>query len=168
MKKINENGFWEDVESIRKRAKERALNEFECKSTGERFKNTDTGYKKYLHSEHWKQIKTQFKIQESYTGKCYICGNVNDGGFHLHHKTYERIGNEEMNDLELMCKTCHFGYHEYVNEMRIKEFMEKTYKESKTLDQYRGYLKYQEYNRVLQEKRQERKKQVILRKRIKR
>lgn len=46
--------------------------------------------------------------------KCEHCGvtvSRRKGTGHVHHKTYEREGNEDLRDLELLCLQCHNERH---------------------------------------------------------
>jgi len=43
--------------------------------------------------------------------RCAQCGETK-GELHVHHLTYERFGNESLQDLQVLCKTCHLGHHE--------------------------------------------------------
>lgn len=71
----------------------------ECKDTGER-----TGIRKYWKTKHWKKIKKEYN--KKYKRECAVCGRKGEG-LHLYHKTYDRIGNERLEDLEYLCKECY-------------------------------------------------------------
>lgn len=65
----------------------------------------DLGYESYaayLCSGHWKDVRRRYS--ESDRPQDCKCGRP---GTQLHHLTYERLGAEEMTDLEAMCKGCH-------------------------------------------------------------
>jgi 5-methylcytosine-specific restriction endonuclease McrA len=49
--------------------------------------------------------------------KCERCGRAGD--LELHHKTYERLGNERFSDLELLCNPCH-GEADRVREAKVQ------------------------------------------------
>ena len=64
-------------------------------------------YNTYLHSDAWKQ-----KRQEAFThhGKhCELCNATTY--LQVHHLTYEHIYNELMEDLMVLCRTCHKKVH---------------------------------------------------------
>lgn len=68
--------------------------------------NFDTWQKAYEHrirSSDWKKLKAEVIKARGY--KCERCGS----GYRLdlHHKTYERLGCERPDDVELVCKWCH-------------------------------------------------------------
>jgi 5-methylcytosine-specific restriction endonuclease McrA len=46
-------------------------------------------------------------------GRCEECGCT--GPLELHHMTYEDEGNEDPNDLEHLCRSCHLSRHLDVN-----------------------------------------------------
>lgn len=64
-------------------------------------------YLDYLASPEWK-VKRQEAL-ECHGRLCNRCGSLNN--LHVHHKTYKRLMNEEMRDLEILCKSCHFSHH---------------------------------------------------------
>src|SRR3990167_10700919 len=66
-----------------------------------------TDYQKYIHSKPWKRKRKEaFQHHGAY---CRLCGRTDR--LTVHHKTYERIGREEMRDLEILCKGCHDARH---------------------------------------------------------
>lgn len=48
-----------------------------------------------------------------YGFKCSVC-KAPCKHFDIHHKTYERIGNEDINDVIALCHTCHKNTHELI------------------------------------------------------
>ncbi len=68
-------------------------------------------YQKYLKSPKWKAKRKTVLEERNYT--CERCGDKPTLHLlHVHHKTYERIFNELLTDLELLCKPCHKKEHE--------------------------------------------------------
>jgi hypothetical protein len=65
-------------------------------------------YDEYIKSKHWRQKKEEYKKHFKY--QCTMCEEKKE--LHLHHITYERIGNERLDDLVYLCKTCHGKIHE--------------------------------------------------------
>jgi hypothetical protein len=61
-------------------------------------------YDEYLCSPHWRGIRTQYRSAEDRPQNCINCGADR---FELHHKTYERLGAEELDDLIPLCRDCH-------------------------------------------------------------
>lgn len=64
-------------------------------------------YKEYLQSEHWQKFR---KRALKYFGfKCQLC---NAGGvLNVHHRTYERRGEEQYKDVIVLCSACHSRFH---------------------------------------------------------
>jgi 5-methylcytosine-specific restriction endonuclease McrA len=64
--------------------------------------------KLYLRSRHWRGKTQQAKQHHGYY--CAKCGATEY--LHTHHLTYKRIWRENMNDLQVLCRTCHNKEHE--------------------------------------------------------
>jgi hypothetical protein len=62
-------------------------------------------YHAYLHSPAWRDLKRRY--YDAHPAIC-MCGDTN---VHLHHKTYERVGREELDDLVPLCERCHEHVH---------------------------------------------------------
>ena len=63
---------------------------------------------KYLKSDKWKNKKKQRLIIAEY--RCEKCSNQNN--LSCHHVTYIRLGDENINDLRILCQDCHDKLHE--------------------------------------------------------
>lgn len=72
-------------------------------------------YRKYLQSKQWQEIRKKVferalknaDISNEY-GICERCGyKPNRYCLQVHHKTYEHLFNERLDDLELLCPNCH-------------------------------------------------------------
>jgi len=59
-------------------------------------------YQAYLASREWALLKRQ--VRERSGGKCERCGADQEA---THHLTYERIGEERLEDLQAVCNACH-------------------------------------------------------------
>ena len=66
-------------------------------------------YDAYLRSGHWRRTKARYRSDEDLEQCCYCCGDWEDT--HLHHKTYERVGAELLEDLVPLCARCHSMVH---------------------------------------------------------
>jgi len=71
-------------------------------------------YKIYIKSEPWKMVREMCLIRAGFM--CEKCGKMGKqiGGrsiLHVHHKTYERFGMEDMDDLLVVCINCHKNIH---------------------------------------------------------
>jgi hypothetical protein len=73
-----------------------------------RMKKAD--YQTYLQSEAWK-IRRKWKLEQA-GHRCQVCNG--DGELHVHHRTYDRIGDERENDLTVLCANCHARFHDKV------------------------------------------------------
>ena len=71
-------------------------------------------YRSYLCSPVW-----QAKRIEALTHYGAICNRCREHGTDVHHKTYKRVGgNELMADLEILCRSCHEAHHRIEKAMR--------------------------------------------------
>lgn len=68
--------------------------------------NIQKWYEGYLYSKMWKRKRSW--IFERSEGKCERCGNP---AAQVHHKTYERLGYENPEDLMAVCLSCHGKEH---------------------------------------------------------
>ena len=66
-------------------------------------------YEEHLQSDKWKAIRKAKAEEQHYT--CERCGKVILHGFHIHHKTYQNLGNEPLSDLMFLCEDCHIEIH---------------------------------------------------------
>ena len=78
----------------------------------------DMAYTEYLYTKHWR-AKRLLAIA-IHGDKCEHCGEP----FHaVHHCTYVRRGEEDLNDLLILCKSCHFSIHYKWRTLKKKNFM---------------------------------------------
>ena len=73
----------------------------------------DNKYKKYLLSDEWKQLRLDLISIRG--NKCEKCKKKTNR-VQVHHLTYERLFNEQSEDLILLCGTCHQKAHGLINE----------------------------------------------------
>jgi len=65
-------------------------------------------YSSYINSEAWKEKR---KERLRFAGRrCELCNRSSD--LDVHHRTYERLGDEKLNDLIVLCSTCHRQFHD--------------------------------------------------------
>lgn len=64
-------------------------------------------YEDYLKTLEWQEKRDQALERDGY--RCRNC-NSNEK-LHVHHRTYIRRGNEEINDLTTLCNDCHEHFH---------------------------------------------------------
>ncbi len=70
----------------------------------------DLPYGEYLQTPHWKR-KREEKIR-AVGRRCQVC-NQGPGPLDVHHRTYERLGEELDVDLTALCRSCHHLFHEH-------------------------------------------------------
>ena len=66
-------------------------------------------YQDYLQTPEWKERRQ--KHLKSAGFRCQIC-NSSEQPLDVHHRTYERRGNEYYKDLIVLCRNCHSTFHE--------------------------------------------------------
>lgn len=64
-------------------------------------------YAEYLQTEHWQKLR-RVCLERSYNA-CNRCGS--SVFLQVHHRNYERLGQERMIDLEVLCDSCHKKEH---------------------------------------------------------
>ncbi len=64
-------------------------------------------YKAYIQSAEW-AVKRQQALKH-YGRRCRACGATQS--LEVHHKTYARLGRELIEDLTILCRTCHEAVH---------------------------------------------------------
>lgn len=74
-------------------------------------------YAAYLKSPHWKSVKARYWASKR-PKCCIVCGDPN---FELHHRTYQRVGRERLDDLMPLCRTHHAKAHTYIDSLTPKQ-----------------------------------------------
>lgn len=62
----------------------------------------------YLKSEHWREQR--LGALERAGDRCQVCNGTKR--LDVHHRTYERLGNEAPMDLTVLCRGCHDLFHD--------------------------------------------------------
>jgi len=65
-------------------------------------------YHEYLHTAHWQGVRRAALARADH--RCQLCNSPT--ALQVHHRTYERRGNERDNDVIALCDTCHSIFHE--------------------------------------------------------
>lgn len=65
-------------------------------------------YREYLQTDHWKEFREH--ALETHGRKCEDCG-ATDVTLDVHHLTYENIWNEQLEDVVILCRSCHISRH---------------------------------------------------------
>jgi hypothetical protein len=67
--------------------------------------------REYRDSDLWRQAKARYQSSD-YPQRCLVCGAP---GFELHHRSYERLGKEELFDLVPLCRGHHQKLHDLLD-----------------------------------------------------
>ena len=67
------------------------------------------GWKHYLRSKHWRSIRARALKRDS--RRCQTCRRTRR--LEVHHLTYERLGEERLEDLVTLCQRCHSTAHQW-------------------------------------------------------
>jgi len=73
----------------------------------------------YMLSDEWRSLKNEIYSERGHT--CELCGIEEkklEQKLHLHHMTYERLFNEDKEDLILLCESCHTNEHKKIKQSR--------------------------------------------------
>jgi len=65
-------------------------------------------YSEYLQTPEWKETRKKALKRAGF--KCQLCNSAES--LNVHHRTYERRGEEAYQDLIVLCKTCHSKHHD--------------------------------------------------------
>lgn len=76
----------------------------------------DNKYSKYLTSKDWKKKRQQALAH--YGSSCVLCDS---DAVDVHHRTYDRIYNEDMGDLIVLCRDCHAMHHKKLSKRSPKK-----------------------------------------------
>lgn len=66
-------------------------------------------YNAYINSAKWQEKRRLALAKADFT--CVKCKKRRIMGLHVHHKTYKRLGNERLSDLQVLCESCHMLKH---------------------------------------------------------
>lgn len=70
-------------------------------------KKVTVDYNEYMESDAWANKRFERLKKDNF--QCQMCGSAKN--LNVHHVTYERLGNEDMNDLVTLCNKCHSKVH---------------------------------------------------------
>lgn len=65
----------------------------------------------YMKSKRWRKKRAKVLARDGH--KCVQCKR-SDRQLHVHHLTYERYGNERLDDLVTLCERCHSTEHKWL------------------------------------------------------
>ncbi len=69
---------------------------------------TKESYREYLQSPHWKKVSGDARRRASY--RCEECLARNKQ-LHVHHLSYDHLGEERPDELAVLCEDCHRAKH---------------------------------------------------------
>jgi len=72
-------------------------------------------YQEYLNHWTWKEKRDYLIYLKE---KCKCCGSKRN--LIVHHKNYDSVGNENMHDVEVLCKNCHEKVHKIMENLLQK------------------------------------------------
>jgi hypothetical protein len=72
-------------------------------------------YEQYLKTPAWANKREQALERDGH--RCRVCNTSEH--LHVHHRTYTRRGNEDLNDLTTLCETCHESFHKRVKQEHL-------------------------------------------------
>lgn len=72
----------------------------------------DSPYAEYLQTDHWQETRKRALKRARF--KCQLCSR--NGTLHVHHRTYENLGDESNADLIVLCESCHGKFHDKITE----------------------------------------------------
>lgn len=64
-------------------------------------------YDEYLKTDHWQQVRQEAHKRDG--GRCRVCNSPEN--LNVHHRTYERLGEELPDDVTTLCQPCHEMFH---------------------------------------------------------
>jgi hypothetical protein len=73
-----------------------------------------TSYANYLQSGHWLDFRKRYRAS-GLPQRCAVCP---EPSYDLHHKTYVRIGCEQLTDVVPLCRDCHKEVHRILDARR--------------------------------------------------
>lgn len=67
-------------------------------------------YSEYIRSDAWRHSPARLSELQAAGYRCRLCNadGTQESPLHVHHRTYERFGNELPSDLTALCKECHY------------------------------------------------------------
>jgi hypothetical protein len=75
----------------------------------ERAKANKVRHREHLDSRYWQRLRGFKCISTNW--KCEGCGEQHGLALELHHPTYDRLGHEELADVQALCRPCHEKAH---------------------------------------------------------
>ena len=89
------------------------------------FKKNREDYKKYMGSKDW--VEKKLWILEKRGNSCEVCHTIGEvrNPIQVHHNNYENVGSEGLEDLSVLCRDCHWLFHEQIPATSLVQRKEK-------------------------------------------
>ncbi len=87
-------------------------------------------YAAYIKSPEWRLVRKAY-FASRLRQRCVVCDATKN--IHLHHRTYKRLGQERLHDLEPLCAPCHAATHDLHRELLASGKRLSLFKASKRL-----------------------------------
>lgn len=71
-------------------------------------------YASYLRTPHWQDLRYRALLAAEH--RCQSCNRGSQ--LDVHHRTYERLGEERLADLTVLCRSCHTIFHQHLDLVR--------------------------------------------------
>lgn len=84
------------------------LEEQRATATPARARPRSAEYTAHLRSPEWARLRDRALAHADW--RCQLCNRPDD--LDAHHRTYERLGHEHLEDLTVLCRTCHDRHHD--------------------------------------------------------
>lgn len=79
-------------------------------------------YRNYISSRRWRQNPARHAELKASGFRCRICNDNGAGSaIEVHHRTYERLGNEQPGDLTALCCSCHRVVTDHLRRVRFAQ-----------------------------------------------
>jgi hypothetical protein len=101
---------WEPKKRCSRKKRRKVSEERRAKKRRDKWRSEQRGgYQDYIQTSEWKRFR---ELAMNHHGRrCSRCGSWH-GPFEVHHKTYDRLFGELVNDVEVLCAECHGIEHE--------------------------------------------------------
>lgn len=81
---------------------------------------TNSDYNKYLKSAYWNEIKEQVLERDKH--RCRLCDSSDN--LQVHHRTYDNLHNEDLEELITLCKKCHYIVHKTNPQLQYSMYLD--------------------------------------------
>ena len=80
-------------------------------------------YRSYINGSSWRNNPARLAELQAAGFRCRICNTPKEEAqLEVHHRTYERLGNEQPGDLTALCSDCHRVVTDHLRRARFANF----------------------------------------------